>query len=102
MEADPTERQSPIPSGRDDADPEAVREAIRVRAEETERAELRKAFDRLEARGALPPEQRRIIGRMATAIVDGVLAAPESVLEDVTEQDRETVRTALDLFDPER
>ena len=102
MEADPTERQSPPLSGRDDADPEAVRAAIRARAEEIERAELREAFDRLDARGTLTPEQRRIIGRMAAAIVDGVLTAPESVLEDVTRQDRETVRTALELFDPER
>lgn len=102
MEADSTERQSPPLSGRDDADPEAVRAAIRARAEEIERAELREAFDRLDARGTLTPEQRRIIRQMAVDIVDGVLVAPESVLEDLTEQDRETVRVAIDLFDPER
>jgi len=102
MEADPTERQSPPLSGRDDADPEAVRAAIRARAEEIERAELQEAFDRLDAPGSLTPEQRRIIRQMAVDIVDGVLAAPESVLEDLTEQDRETVRVAIDLFDPER
>ena len=102
MEADPTERQSSPLSDRDDADPEVVRAAIRARAVEIERTELRETFDRLDARGTLTPEQRRIIRRMAADIVDGVLAAPESVLVDVTGQDRETVRTALDLFDPER
>jgi glutamyl-tRNA reductase len=102
MEADPTERRSPPPPGRDDADPEAVRAAIRARARGIEQSELREAFDRLEARGTLTPEQRRIIRRMAAAIVDGVLGAPESVLGDVTEQDRETVRVAIGLFDPER
>ena len=102
MEADPTERQSPPLSDRDDADPDVVRAAIRARAEEIERAELQEAFDRLDARGALTPEQRRIVRLMAADLVDGVLAAPESVLEDVTGQDRETVRTALELFDPGR
>jgi glutamyl-tRNA reductase len=100
MDADPTERQSPPLPDCDDA--EAVRAAIRARAEEIERAQLREAFDRLDAGGTLTPERRRIVRQMAATIVEGVLAAPESVLEDRTEQDRETARVAIDLFDPDR
>lgn len=86
----------------DDIDPETVRQAIRTHADDLKRQELQTAFDRLEARRTLTPEQRQIIIQMATAIVDGVLAAPEETLEDATECDREIVRTAVELFDSDR
>lgn len=84
----------------DEPDPERVRRAIRDRGEEIKRRELRRAFARLDAHGDLTAAQRDAVERMATAIVDGVLAAPEAMLQRTADHDRETVRTAVELFDP--
>jgi len=37
---------------------------------------------------------------MATAIVDDIIAAPITVLDETSAYDDETVETALELFDP--
>lgn len=83
-------------------DPEVAREAIRDSAEELERRELERAVDRLEARGTLTPAQRRTVARMATAIVDALLAAPESTLRHASACDEDAVRVAIELFDPDQ
>lgn len=85
-----------------DPDPEAVRRTIRGGGEAIRRRELRRAFDRLETRGTLTDRRRQVLVRMATAIVDGVLAAPDAALADADEHDPETVRRALELFGPDR
>lgn len=102
MKANTYEQLSTDVSDREELDPEAVRGVIRARGEEIKRRELQKAFDRLEANGELTSEQREIIRQMATAIVDGVLAAPEVALEDSQKFGRETVKTAVELFDPDQ
>ncbi|MFC6723077.1 glutamyl-tRNA reductase [Halobium palmae] len=85
----------------DGIDPEMVRQLIRRRADDLKRRELQKAFDQLEARGTLTPEERRIIAQMATNIVDQILAAPESAVEDISEYEPGTVRTVIELFGPD-
>lgn len=102
MEANTYEELSTDVSDREELDPEAVRGAIRARGEEIKRRELQKAFNRLDANGELTSEQREVIRKMATAIVDAVLAAPESALENSQGYNGETVRTAVKLFDPEQ
>lgn len=82
-----------------DADPRAVRRAIRTRAESLTRRELQTGIDRLQARESLTADEQRILAEMATAIVDGVLAGPESTLADADDCDPVTVRTAAELFD---
>lgn len=89
-------------SDRDDLDPEAVQNEIRTRGEEIKRRELQRAFNRLESNGELTSEQREIIRQMATAIVDGLLAAPESALEDCQQCEYEAVQTAVKLCDPDQ
>jgi glutamyl-tRNA reductase len=100
MRVDSTEEPSATISEVDETDPEAVRLAIRGRAEALKQRELRKAISQLEARGDLSPEQRHIITQIATAIVDEILAVPESTLNDVSADEEDTVRTAIRLFDP--
>lgn len=79
----------------------STEKAIRARAEDIKRRELQQAFDRLETCGTLTTAQRQIITQMATTIVDEMLTAPESMLTDVSEHDRETVQTAVELFNPD-
>lgn len=93
--------KSSSPSDHPEVDPEIVRQAIRVRAESIKRREVERAFNRLEACGTLTTEQRHIIMQMATTITDEILTTPESVLENASEYDSETVRTAVELFDPD-
>lgn len=102
MDVHSPEPSSPPDPTDPDPDPEAVRRTVRARGESIRRRELRRAFDRLEARGTLTDRRRQVLARMATAIVDGVLAAPDAALADADEHDPETVRMALELFDPDR
>ncbi|OYR53160.1 glutamyl-tRNA reductase, partial [Halorubrum sp. Ea1] len=71
--------------------------ADRVKAREVDRA-----LSKLEAQGDLTDEQRETVSDMADALVGQLLAAPTSSLRDAAgEDDWETIRTALRLFDPE-
>ena len=102
-DSDEDEPSSVTPaSGDAEPNPEVVRRAIRARGREIKRRELQRAFDRFQAHETLTDRRRRIIERMATAIVDGVLHAPDATLADADEYDRETVRTAVGFFDPDR
>ncbi|MGB9960729.1 glutamyl-tRNA reductase (plasmid) [Halobacterium sp. MBLA0001] len=96
------EQLSTDPPERDELDPEAVRNTIRARGEEIKRRELQRTVNRLESNGDLTTEQLEIIRQMATAIVDGILAAPEEALEDSRTCDSETYQKAIELFDPDR
>ncbi len=71
--------------------------ADRVKAREVERA-----MSKLEAQGDLSDDQRETVENMADALVGQLLAAPTRSLRDAAgEDDWETIRTALQLFDPE-
>jgi glutamyl-tRNA reductase len=71
--------------------------ADRVKAREVDRA-----LSRLESQGGLTDEQRETVEDMADALVGQLLAAPTSSLRDAAgEDDWETIRTALRLFNPE-
>ncbi|MBP1923561.1 glutamyl-tRNA reductase [Halorubrum alkaliphilum] len=70
--------------------------ADRVRAREVDRA-----VTKLEAQGDLTDDQRETVESMADALVGQLLAAPTRSLRDAAgEDDWETIRTALQLFDP--
>ncbi|MEA1931979.1 glutamyl-tRNA reductase [Halohasta litorea] len=92
-------QQTAVGEGDGAVDPEAVKQSIRAHGERIKQQELQQAMNRLEAHGTLTAEQRRIVDEMATAILDEILSSPESVLE-ADDHDPETVRTAVDLFDP--
>jgi glutamyl-tRNA reductase len=94
--------QSFVSSETDDPNPEAVRRAIQERSEEIKRQELEQAFDRLSTHETLTEQQREVITQMATAIVEGVLHAPDAALADATHYDHDTVQTAIELFDSDR
>lgn len=79
-------------------DAAAVRAAIRIHGERVKQRELRQAMNRLDAEESLTPAQRRILREMATEIVDSVLASPAAALADT--DDAATLRTAVELFDP--
>ncbi|WP_418286140.1 glutamyl-tRNA reductase [Halorubrum sp. DTA46] len=71
--------------------------ADRVKAREVDRA-----VSRLEAQGGLSDEQRETVEDLADALIGQLLAAPTRSLRDAAgEDDWETIRTALTLFDPE-
>ncbi|WP_193309083.1 glutamyl-tRNA reductase [Halorubrum halophilum] len=71
--------------------------ADRVKAREVDRA-----VSKLEAQGDLTDEQRETVEDLADALVGQLLAAPTRSLRDAAgEDDWETIRTALQLFDPE-
>ena len=71
--------------------------ADRVKAREVDRA-----VSKLEAQGELTDEQRETVEDLADALVGQLLAAPTRSLRDAAgEDDWETIRTALRLFDPE-
>ncbi len=70
--------------------------ADRVKAREVDRA-----VTKLEAQGDLTDDQRETVESMADALVGQLLAAPTRSLRDAAgEDDWETIRTALQLFDP--
>jgi glutamyl-tRNA reductase len=59
-------------------------------------------MSKLEAQGDLNDEQRETVEDLADALVGQLLAAPTRSLRDAAgEDDWETIRTALQLFDPE-
>ena len=91
-----------VPSKLDEEAPEAVSRAIHCRGEELKQRELERAFSRLTARCDLTQQQQEIIEHMASAIVDGILATPDSALEHTSAYDARTVRAAIELFDPDR
>jgi glutamyl-tRNA reductase len=93
MQSTPTETSAP-----GERDPETVRQAIRRRSELLKRREVDQAVNKLRIRGEFTESKREIIEEMADAIVDGVLAAPESVLEQAS-SDEDAVETAIELFD---
>jgi glutamyl-tRNA reductase len=71
--------------------------ADRVKAREVDRA-----ISRLEAHGDLNAAQRETVEDLADALVGQLLAAPTRSLRDAAgEDDWETIRTALQLFDPD-
>ncbi len=71
--------------------------ADRIKAREVDRA-----VSRLEAHGELNDEQRTTVEDLADSLVGQLLAAPTRSLRDAAgEDDWETIRTALKLFDPE-
>lgn len=105
-DTEPSARESAVDASERDADvdepnAEAARRLIRARGAAVRRRELRTALSRLETHGGLASEQRRVVEEMAAAVVDGVLAAPESTLAS-GETDPDAVRTALELFESER
>jgi glutamyl-tRNA reductase len=71
-------------------------------AERVKNHEVGTAIARLEANGELTDEQRQIVESLGDALVGKLLAAPTSSLRDAAaEDDWETIRTALELFDPD-
>ena len=81
----------------DDAISMMYASADRVKAREVDRA-----MTKLEAQGDLTDAQRETVQSLADALVGQLLAAPTHSLRDAAgEDDWETIRTALELFDPE-
>ena len=80
-------------------------EAISTMYEAAERMKAREietAVSQLEAAGDLTDEQREVVESMADALVGQLLAAPtKSLREAAVEDDWATIRTAMELFDPE-
>jgi glutamyl-tRNA reductase len=85
---------------RDRAD--AVVSRMRQGAAHMKREQLQHAYDRLDACDSdLSNEQREIIGDLADALVNQLLAAPTESLRDAAETDDwTTLHTAIQLFDP--
>ncbi|TKX69908.1 glutamyl-tRNA reductase [Halorubrum sp. SP9] len=76
--------------------------AMYAGADRVKARELDRAMSKLEAQGELTDEQRETVADMADALVGQLLAAPTRSLRDAAgEDDWETIRTALQLFDPE-
>lgn len=100
MRRDSSHSLSVVRSELDEEDPEAVRRAIHRRGEELKRQALERAFSRLAVQGGLTLKQQEILENMASAIVDGILSAPDSMLSRTSVHDEGTVRMAVELFDP--
>ncbi|WP_424014934.1 glutamyl-tRNA reductase [Halorubrum xinjiangense] len=76
--------------------------AMYAGADQVKARELDRAMSKLEAQGGLTDEQRETVADLADALVGQLLAAPTRSLRDAAgEDDWETIRTALRLFDPE-
>ena len=76
--------------------------AMYAGADQVKARELDRAMSKLEAQGDLSDEQRETVEDLADALVGQLLAAPTRSLRDAAgEDDWETIRTALRLFDPE-
>ncbi|SMO63336.1 glutamyl-tRNA reductase [Halorubrum cibi] len=76
--------------------------AMYAGADRVKARELDRALTKLEAQGGLTDDQRETVEAMADALVGQLLAAPTRSLRDAAgEDDWETIRTALELFDPE-
>ena len=80
-------------------------EAISTMYEAAERIKAREvdtAVSQLEAAGDLTDEQREAVESMADALVGQLLSAPTKSLRDAAvDDDWSTIRTAMELFDPE-
>jgi glutamyl-tRNA reductase len=80
-------------------------EAVSAMYESAERVkgrELETALAKLDAQGDLTEEQRETVAALADSLVGQLLAAPTKSLRDAAaEDDWETIRTAMELFDPE-
>jgi glutamyl-tRNA reductase len=64
--------------------------------------EVSTALSRLEATGELTDDQREVVESLGDALVKKLLAPPTTSLRDAAEEDDwETIRTALELFDPD-
>jgi glutamyl-tRNA reductase len=64
--------------------------------------EVSTALSRLEATGELTDDQREVVESLGDALVQKLLAPPTDSLRDAAEEDDwETIRTALELFDPD-
>lgn len=83
-----------------DPDPVALQRRARSRAATVQRRELQRVVTRVEATGSLSREQRRIVGSLAAAVVDGVLTVPETAAERAIEGDA-AATAVLELFDAE-
>ena len=76
--------------------------AMYAGADRVKARELDRAVSKLEAQGDLSDEQRETVENLADALVGQLLAAPTRSLRDAAgEDDWETIRTALRLFDPD-
>jgi glutamyl-tRNA reductase len=70
-------------------------------AERMKAQELDRALTKLDAQGALNDDQRETIEAMADSLVSQLLAPPtKSLREAAVEDDWDTIRTAMALFDP--
>jgi len=80
-------------------------EAISTMYEAAERIKAREvdtAVSQLESAGDLTDEQRAAVESMADALVGQLLSAPTKSLRDAAvDDDWSTIRTAMELFDPE-
>ena len=85
----------------DTVDATAVQEALRTQGERIAQQEAEQALTRLEAHGTLTPAQREIVEELAMAICTEILSSPVSALDTTDEYDAETIRTAIELFDPD-
>ena len=75
--------------------------AMYAAADRVKAREVDSALTKLDAQGELTDEQRETVEAMADALVSQLLAAPTRSLRDAAgEDDWETIRTALQLFDP--
>ena len=76
--------------------------AMYAGADRVKARELDRAMSKLEAQGDLTDAQRETVEDLADALVGQLLAAPTRSLRDAAgEDDWETIRTALRLFDPD-
>ena len=71
-------------------------------ADRLKEREVATAVSKLEREGEFTDDQREVVESLADALVSRLLAAPTESLRAAAEQDDwETIRTAIELFDPE-
>jgi glutamyl-tRNA reductase len=78
-----------------------VADSVRLQSERVADREVQQALRKLEARGDLTAGQQRAVQEMADGIVESLVAAPARTVEAAREADDETLRTVVDLFDPD-
>jgi hypothetical protein len=78
-----------------------VADSVRLQSERVADREVQQALRKLEARGDLTAGQQRAVREMADDIVESLVAAPARTVEAAREADDETLRTVVDLFDPD-
>lgn len=84
------------------AESDEIKASIRRRAAEISREELQTALTRLESQGGLTEAQERILQEMTTSLMDELLRAPESMLDETENLDRSTRSAIVELFDPNK